>query len=183
MKTYETNPEDPDRERRMVGVSEYEVVADGSTLVAYGLGACVGLAVYDPENAVGGLAHAMLPRRSEGDGTGDGKYVDAAVETMLREAVSAGASYGALEGYVVGGSDLLDLRELPREVSDDNVATARETFADLDVSVEGEDVGGGRGRTVEFDTETGRVAVLTAYDPEPVLLRVGDDGDADAGES
>ncbi|UPV73437.1 chemotaxis protein CheD [Halorussus limi] len=175
MKTYESNPDDPDRERRFVGVSEYEVVGDGSTLAAYGLGACVGLAVYDPENAVGGLAHAMLPRQSEGDGTSEGKYVDAAVETMLREAVSAGASYGALEGYVVGGSDLLDLRELPREVSDDNVATAREAFAELDVPVEGADVGGGRGRTVEFDTGTGRIAVLTAYDPEPILLRVGED--------
>lgn len=178
MKTYEATPDDPDRERRFVGVSEYEVVGDGSTLVAYGLGACVGLAVYDPESAVGGLAHAMLPRQSEGDGTGEGKYVDAAVETMLREAVSAGASYGALEGYVVGGSDLLDLRELPREVGDDNVATAREAFAALDVPVEGADVGGERGRTVEFDTETGRIAVLTAYDPEPILLRVGD-GDAE----
>ncbi|MFC7080778.1 chemotaxis protein CheD [Halorussus caseinilyticus] len=177
METYESDPERPDRERRMVGVSEYEVVADGETLVAYGLGACVGLAVYDPESAVGGLAHAMLPRRSEGDGTGDGKYVDAAVETMLREAVSAGASYTALEGYVVGGSDLLDLRELPREVSDDNVATARRAFAELDVPVEGEDVGGSRGRTVEFDTETGRIAVVTVYDPEPILLREGDGGD------
>ncbi|NHN57943.1 MULTISPECIES: chemotaxis protein CheD [Halorussus] len=176
METYETDLSEPDRERRLVGVSEYEVVADGATLVAYGLGACVGLAVYDPEHGVGGLAHAMLPRQSEGGGTADGKYVDAAVERLLREAVSAGASYAGLEGYVVGGSDLLDLRELPREVGDDNVATAREAFGGLDVPVAGEDVGGGRGRTVEFDTGTGRIAVRTAYDPEPVLLRDGGDG-------
>jgi chemotaxis protein CheD len=175
MKTYESNPDEPDRDRRFVGVSEYEVVSDGETLVAYGLGACVGLAVYDPENGVGGLAHAMLPRQSAGDGTSEGKYVNTAVETMLKEAVSAGASYAALEGYIVGGSDLLDLKELPREVSDDNVATAREEFADLDVPVEGEDVGGSRGRTVEFDTETGELQVVTAYDPEPILLRDGDE--------
>ena len=176
METYETDLAEPDRERRLVGVSEYAVVDDGATLVAYGLGACVGLAVYDPEHAVGGLAHAMLPRRAEGDGTGDGKYVDAAVERLLRDAVSAGASYAALEGYVVGGSDLLDLRELPREVSDDNVATAREAFADLDVPVVDSDVGGGRGRTVEFDTGSGRIAVRTAYDPEPLVLRDGEGG-------
>jgi chemotaxis protein CheD len=171
MKTYEETPDEPDRNRRFVGVSEYEVVADGETLVAYGLGACVGLAIYDPENGVGGLAHSMLPRQSDGDGTSEGKYVDTAVETMLREAVSAGASYAALEGYIVGGSDLLDLQKLPREVSDNNVATAREEFADLDVPVEGEDVGGSRGRTVEFDTGTGEIRVVTAYDPEPTILR------------
>ena len=175
MKTYEGSPDEPDRDRLLVGVSEYEVVSAGETLVAYGLGACVGLAIYDPENGVGGLAHAMLPRQSEGDGTSEGKYVDAAVETMLREAVSAGASYAALEGYIVGGSDLLDLQKLPREVSDNNVNTAREEFADLDVPVEGEDVGGSRGRTVEFDTRTGELRVVTAYDPEPTLLRAGDE--------
>lgn len=174
MKTYGSDAEGPERSQRFVGVSEYEVVGDGTTLVAYGLGACVGLAVYDPENAVGGLAHAMLPRRDDGDGTSDGKYVDAAIESMLRDAVSAGASYGAVEGYVVGGSDLLDLKQLPREVSQNNVAAARETFADLGVPVEGTDVGGNRGRTVEFDVETGRLGVITADDPEPRLLRAAD---------
>lgn len=176
MKTYGQNAEGPDQSRRFVGVSEYEVVSDGETLVAYGLGACVGLAVYDPENAVGGLAHAMLPRQSDGDGTSDGKYVDAAAEAMLREAVSAGASYGAVEGYVVGGSDLLDLTELPREVSEHNVAAARETFDDLGVPVEGSDVGGSRGRTVEFDVEVGELRVITADESESRLLRSEEKG-------
>ncbi|MFC4548827.1 MULTISPECIES: chemotaxis protein CheD [Halorussus] len=170
MKTYASAPDDPERERLFVGVSEYEVVADGTTLVAYGLGACVGLAVHDPENGVGGLARAMLPRRSDGDGTSDAKYVDTAVETLVREAISAGASFGALEGYVVGGGDLLDLKGLPREVSERNVETAREAFADLDVSLSGVAVGGDRGRTVEFDTAAGEVRVITAHDPEPTLL-------------
>lgn len=171
MKTYGRDSSGTNRSRRLVGVSEYEVVADGETLLAYGLGACVGLAIYDPENGVGGLAHAMLPRRSDGDGTSDGKYVDTAVEAMLRDAVSAGASFGAVEGYIVGGSDLLDLKELPREVSENNVAAARETFDSLDVPVEGTDVGGSRGRTVEFDVESGRLRVVTAYDAEPTSLR------------
>ncbi|PSQ48997.1 hypothetical protein BRD15_04420 [Halobacteriales archaeon SW_6_65_15] len=88
---------------------------------------------------------------------------------------SAGTGYGGLEGYVVGGSDLLDLTQLPREVSENNVAAARETFADLDVAVEGTAVGGSRGRTVEFDTATGEVRVITAHDAEPTLLRTADD--------
>lgn len=171
METYERDPDEPNPDRRFVGVSEYEVVGDGTTLIAYGLGACVGLAVYDPEHGVGGLAHSMLPRRSEGQGTSDGKYVDAAVETMLREAVSAGASFGGIEGYVVGGSDLLDLEQLPREVSENNVEAARDAFAELDVPIAGSDVGGSRGRTVEFDTGTGEIRVITAHEEEPTVLR------------
>ena len=173
MKTYERNPAEPDPDRRFVGVSEYEVVADGTTLVAYGLGACVGLAIYDPERAVGGLAHSMLPRRSDGAGTSDGKYVDAAVETMLREAVSAGANFAEVEAYVVGGSDLLDLDDLPREVSRRNVEAAREGFAELDVPVKATDVGGSHGRTVEFDTGTGELRVITAAEDGGTVLRDG----------
>lgn len=175
MKTYRRVPDEPDHGRLFVDISEYEVVGDGTTLIAYGLGACVGLAIYDPESDVGGLARAMLPRRSDGAGTGDGKYVDAAVETMVRDAISAGAGYGALEGYVVGGGDLLDLRQLPREVSENNVAAAREAFANLDVPVAGTAVGGDHGRTVEFDTGTGEIRIITAHDPEPKVLRPGDD--------
>jgi chemotaxis protein CheD len=174
VKTYQRIPDEPDHERLFVDVSEYEVVDDGTTLVAYGLGACVGLAIYDPENDVGGLARAMLPRQSDGAGTSDAKYADTAVETMVRDAISAGAGYGTLEGYVVGGSDLLDLKQLPREVSENNVAAAREEFGNLDIPVEGTSVGGSRGRTVEFDTESGEIRVITAHASEPTLLRTGE---------
>ena len=177
VKTYQNVPDEPDHKRLFVNISEYEVVDDGTTLVAYGLGACVGLAVYDPETDVGGLARAMLPRQSDGDGTSDGKYVDTAVETMVRDAISAGAGYGSLEGYVVGGGDLLDLQQLPREVSENNVAAARETFADLDVPVKRTSVGGSRGKTVEFDTETGEIRIITAHAPEPTLLRTAENGE------
>jgi chemotaxis receptor (MCP) glutamine deamidase CheD len=60
-------------------------------------------------------------------------------------------------------------------VSENNVVAARETFADLDVTVEGTAVGGTRGRTVEFDTATGEIRVITAHEPDPALLRSADD--------
>lgn len=178
MKTYRRLPDEPNHGRLFVDISEYEVVGDGTTLIAYGLGACVGLAIYDSESGVGGLARAMLPRRSDGAGTSDGKYVDAAVETMVRGAISAGAGFGTLEGYVVGGGDLLDLQQLPREVSENNVAAAREAFANLDVPVMGTSVGGSHGRTVEFDTRTGEMRIITAHAPEPTLLRTGEASEA-----
>lgn len=174
MKTYQQTPDEPEQRRLFIDIAEYEVVADGTTLVAYGLGACVGVAIYDPEATIGGLGRAMLPRQADGTGTSDGKYVDTAVETMLREAISAGASYGSVEGYIVGGSDLLDLANLPREVSENNIAAARDAFADLDVPIAGTAVGGQQGRTVEFETDTGELRVITADDSPPTILRASD---------
>lgn len=169
MKTYRSEPDEPGRDRLFVGVAEYEVAADGETLVAYGLGACVGVLLYDP-TGVGGLAHAMLPRRTDGS-TSDAKFVETAVEALLRDAVAAGAAIDRLEGYVCGGAEVFDLPDLPSDVIARNVAVAREELDRLDVPVAGTAVGGDRGRTVELDAATGEIRVLTAHDSTPTVLR------------
>ncbi|MFC7047373.1 chemotaxis protein CheD [Halobacteriaceae archaeon GCM10025711] len=170
MKTYQRDPSVPERERLFVGVSEWDVASAGQTLVAYGLGACVAVVLYDPEARVGGLAHPMLPRQDEADSTNESKFVDPAVEHLLRETLAAGATYGSVEGYVVGGADLIDLPELPREVSERNAEVALAELDRLGVPVAGTDVGGTHGRTVELDVGTGALRVSTAAG-EPTLLR------------
>ena len=170
MKTYRSEPDDPDRDRLFVGVAEYEVAGDGETLVAYGLGACVGVLLYDP-TGIGGLAHAMLPRRTGDDSTSEAKFVETAVEALLRDTVAAGAAIDRLEGYVCGGAEVFDLHELPSDVIERNVAVAREELDRLGVPVAGTAVGGERGRTVELDTATGEIRILTAHDPDPTVLR------------
>lgn len=160
MKTYDTIPGSTERDRLLVGVSEYSVVNGGETLVAYGLGACVAVALYDPAG-VGGLAHAMLPRRTDGAGAADGKYVDAAIHAMLREMIEAGAGYGTVDARIVGGADIFQLEGLSAGAGGRNVAAAREELDGLDVPVVAEEVGGGRGRRVEFDTASGELLVRT----------------------
>ena len=174
MKTYRSQPDDMDRSRLFVGVGEYDVAADGETLVAYGLGACVGIALYDPIG-IGGLARARLPHRTDDAGTNEAKFVETAVEAMLRDVVAAGAAYGRLEGYVVGGAEVFDLAELPSDTIERNVAVARKELQRLGVPVAGTAVGGDRGRTVEFDVGTGKLQVITAHDPDPTLLRQPED--------
>lgn len=170
MKTYDDVAESADRERVLVGVAEYQTAHDGETLAAYGLGACLGVALVDRDHGVGGLAHAMLPREGEGATATPGKFVGPAVERLLRAVVDAGAALGSVDAVLVGGGDLLDLQALPRDVGERNVAAARERLAELDVSIAAEDVGGGHGRTVELDTGTGIVNVFTAEQPVPTIL-------------
>lgn len=165
MKTFdfETDTEEVPRERRLVGVSEYHVTSEGETLVAYGLGACVAIALSDTESGVGALAHTLLPRQAEGHDSSSGKYVDAAIQTMLREMVEAGAGYTSVEARLVGGADIFELKALGKGVGEKNVAVAREELARLDVPIVGEATGGDHGRTVEFDTATGTLEITTAH--------------------
>ncbi|WP_410765576.1 chemotaxis protein CheD [Haloferax sp. DFSO60] len=172
MKTFDSNPveEEQTRERHLVGVSGYHVTDDGETLVAYGLGACVAIVLWDTESGVGALAHTLLPRQDKGLGASPGKYVDAAIQTMLREMVEAGAGYSSIEARLVGGADIFELKALGKGIGEKNLAVAREELARLDVPIVAEATGGDHGRTVEFDTETGTLEISTAHTDETELL-------------
>ncbi len=170
MKTFKSEPAEPDLDRVLVGVSEYRVADGDETLIAYGLGACVGVALYDADNGVGGLAHTLLPKQGDDAEGPDGKYVDSAVETMLREMVSKGATYGNVEAWLVGGGEIFDLQDLAKGVGTHNVEVARAELEGLDVPIRAEAVGGSHGRTVEFDVSTGELRVITAHENEPTIL-------------
>ena len=46
----------------IVGVADMKVSnRTDDTIVTYSLGSCIGLAIYDPQTAVGGMLHYMLP--------------------------------------------------------------------------------------------------------------------------
>lgn len=160
MKTYGTLPDTEEDDWLLVRVSEYGVADGGETLIAHGLGACVAVALYAPAG-VGGLAHAMLPRKADGAGTADGKFVDTAIHAMLREIIETGAGYGTVEARIVGGADIFHLDGLASDVGRRNVEAARDELETLGVPIVGEDVGGGRGRRVEFDTASGDLEVHT----------------------
>lgn len=161
-----------DRERRVVGVANYVVSDDGQTLVAYGLGSCVAVGLYDPANGIGALAHVMLPRQPSAATNPPGKYADTTVRAMLEALIEAGGSYASVEGWVVGGADIFPLADLdlPEGIGRRTAAVARETLAALDVQVVDETVGGEEGRTVVYDTSTGEYRVYDSDDADPLVV-------------
>lgn len=163
MNTYEVGRNDSDR--MLVGVAEFEAATDG-TLVAYGLGACVGVVLVDRNAGVAGLAHTMLPRAAEVEtrAAPAGKFVDTSVEALLRSVVQTGATYGDVKACLVGGADLFDLEALPNDTGARSVDAAREELASLEVPVAATATGDRFGRTVEVDVATGTVTVSTAAD-------------------
>ena len=51
-----------------------------------------------------------------------------------------------------------------------NAKSARDVLIDLQIPLLAEDVGGNRGRTVEFDLATGTMIVYSAHDQERKVL-------------
>ena len=78
------------------------------TLVAYGLGSCVGLSAWDPVSRVGGLAHFMLPA---GDDAGGGpvKFVDGGFERFVRTFAQHGGHARRAHFKAAGGASMLTM--------------------------------------------------------------------------
>ncbi|AGN00001.1 chemotaxis protein [Salinarchaeum sp. Harcht-Bsk1] len=163
MKTYGSEPGAPTPQQVQVGISEFVVTDADTTLKSYGLGSCLGVALYDPEAQVGGLAHVMLPSGDEaGDATNPGKFADTAIRAMLRRMVEEGATYTDVEAKIAGGSDMFEFKSFGEGVGNRNVEAARAELEKLGVPLVAEDVGGEKGRTVEFNATTGVLRITVA---------------------
>ncbi len=129
------------------------------------LGSCVGVTFWSPRLGIGALCHAVLPRRpreisSESKIMEGYRYVDFCIAHLARQLEQLGASRAELQVKVFGGADVLPLRSEPtsREtVGRQNWRTAIEILEEEGLDVFASDVGGTRGRTIQFHTGTGEV--------------------------
>jgi chemotaxis protein CheD len=156
-----------------VGIAEMRIARAPSVLKAYGLGSCLAIALYDPGECIGGLVHCLLPQRRSNDPlNGAAKYVDAAIRLMVEDLRRGGADPNRLQAKVAGGANMFETEfvTLINSIGVRNARSARETLLVLGIPLVSEEVGGNRGRTVEFDLATGRVLVYCARDERTVVL-------------
>ena len=151
----------------VVGLGEAKVLkADDNVddaLVAYGLGSCVALCLWDPASRVAGMAHVVLPG-TDPNGTPNAKFARSALPALvsLMQAQGAGKDARRFVAKLAGGAQVLKLGgsgTLPR-VGDQNARAVQEVLAEAGVTVQAHDLGGSKGRSVWFDPrERGQVRV------------------------
>lgn len=145
----------------VVGIAEIKTARDPDRLTAFGLGSCVGVALYDRASKIGGLAHAMLPSsRFHSDAPIPGKFADTAIDSLLKALLEEGADLAGLEAKLVGGANMFAAivnQAVP--IGMRNVTAAREKLMEKGIPVTGEEVGGTQGRTVVFSLADGKIEV------------------------
>lgn len=142
----------------LVGIGEFRV-AKGAVLKTIGLGSCIGIALYDPLVKVGGLAHVMLPRSSNGTKR-SAKYADHAVEMMLEAMERVGVERRRVVAKMAGGAQIFKHMTMDvLRIGDRNVEVIKSVLDEFGVRLVAQDVGGNQGRTVYFFTEDGRMLV------------------------
>lgn len=151
-------------ERQRVGIAEISIARAPGLLVAYGLGSCLGIALYDYQQNLGGLAHTLLPAPHGKEVVArKAKFVATAIESMVQDLCGLGAGSERLTAKIVGGANMFEpLQPAVRDgIGSRNIMAAREALAEMQIPLVAEDVGGNFGRTMEFDLDTGQVRVRT----------------------
>lgn len=151
--------------QRVVGIAELHVSADPSeTLVAYSLGSCIGLAIYDPEVRVGGMLHFMLPDSSLDLPKASVKpamFADTGIPRLFKEAYALGLEKWRARVVVAGAAQILDESGY-FNIGKRNFAAVRRILWRNSVLIDIEDVGGRMNRTLFLEIGTGRTWLKTA---------------------
>ena len=157
----------------MVGMAEVKTTAKmDDTLMALGLGSCVGVCAFDAQAGIAGLAHIVLPD-SGGSAETPGKFADTAVPQLLEQMARLGANVSRIRVALAGGAQLFAFKGGPRlEIGQRNAEAVSAQLRQRNIPVVATDLGGSSGRTVHL-MPNGRVRVKTIGQGERELTCLG----------
>jgi chemotaxis protein CheD len=141
----------------------YITVAHPEEAITTVLGSCIAACIRDPEAAIGGMNHFMLPEEAPG-GRADWReavglatrYGSYAMESLINGLLKLGARRERLEVKLFGGGQVLDM-DLP--VGRRNIDFAHRWLATEGLIVAAQDVGGNSPRRIVYFPATGAVKV------------------------
>lgn len=162
---------------RAVSLGELVISADISdVIVAYGLGSCVGIALYDPQRKTGGLAHVMLPDAPVGAGIlpqHPAKFASNGVQAFLHMMEQNGCTRSRLVCKIAGGAQMIAHAQKGGvdmfRIGERNTAVVQSELRRLGIRVVASDTGGSVGRTMQLFVATGRVTLRAVGQPEREL--------------
>lgn len=164
-------------EDSIVGIGEVAVAHNPKSLNAIGLGSCIGVALYDSENHIGGLAHVMLPSSKEYSGKIDKertitnltRYADVAIPYTVDEMVKIGAKKQNIRAKIAGGAQMFPgLQNDLVKVGDKNILAVKEVLKQQNIPLDAEDVGGNCGRSLKFDIANQKLKVKTIKEEKEI---------------
>ena len=144
----------------MIGIGEYRVGA--LRMASIGLGSCIGLTLYSPEQKIGAMVHIMLPE-SSGRTDRPGKYADTAIPLLLEELAARSVRKSTLVARMAGGATMFEAFSASMNIGQRNIEKVRSLLQQQNLRLVSEDVGGKMGRSVYFTPqENGKVIVRLA---------------------
>ena len=158
------------------------VVSDNpqDVLVAYGVGSCVAICLYDPDIGVGGMLHALLPAAStEKARAHPAKFVDQGLPLLINALQGLGGEPSRMVAQLCGGAQVLDTPGFDKKllsIGERNVRAAVKGLEVAGVRQNGRATGGKVGRTVRLYIADGQVTLRSLGQGETPINEHEDDG-------
>lgn len=141
-----------------VGIAELKVSKHPGVLTTYGLGSCLGIALFDTQINIIGLAHVMLPNSNDSKNESNlYKYSDTAIIKLVEKMIKGGANKKNIIAKLAGGAKMFE--NLSINIGDKNIIASKKVLNFLNIPVISEDVGGNFARTIELHSEDGRLTI------------------------
>ncbi|MDO5572776.1 MAG: chemotaxis protein CheD [bacterium] len=141
-----------------VGMADLKLCKSPDGITTLGLGSCVGIALRDPVNKIGGLAHIMLPDSTKiQNNSSIPKFADTGIQELVNQMVRAGAVQSRIVAKIAGGAQMFSFQNKSELVAigERNVEATKKKLQELRIRILAQDTGESYGRTVEFFPETG----------------------------
>ena len=146
-----------------IRMGEMSVATDGKDLRTL-LGSCIGLALYDRRQKIGGLAHIVLPT-ARGKTDRPGKFVDTAVPGLIESMKELATGELKLTAKLAGGASMFSTT-VAAKIGLQNIASCENLLGELGIPIIARHCGGEQGRRMTFDTTDGRVVIeIVGRDP------------------
>lgn len=153
-----------------VGIAEGKIICSPGILVAYALGSCVGVCLYDSRAKLAGMVHILLPSQDCAiHRENKYKFADTGIALLVDEMEKRGAKRSRITAKLAGGAELFPTIEKDMNIGSRNVSAAKEWLKKQRIPVMAEDTGNSYGRTVSFSAQTGEMTVKTVRNQLKVL--------------
>lgn len=154
------------QEMIVVNMADLKLARGKQKLITRDLGSCVAVAMRDPEKAIGGLLHVMLPECSDPENTGVEtypKYADTGIDFMIKQMVLAGASKNRLTAKLAGAAHMVKTEFVPisEDLSSRNLEAVKRRLAKYQIPIVAMEVEGEYPRTVVFEPKSGIFQIKT----------------------
>ena len=145
-----------------VGIADCKIGSSPQQIITIGLGSCVGIAIFDYQKKIGGLAHIMLPDSTQFSNISNKyKFANLAIPQLVEGLVALGANKKRLQAKIAGGASMFNFsdKSMVMDIGKRNIEAVKDALGKECIPVIAQNVGGNKGRSIRFDTETGFISV------------------------
>lgn len=144
-----------------------EIINDETAELKTFVGSCVAICLFDLASKVAGMAHVMLPKKSDGvkfaAKNDAGKYADEALSYMVSGMIQKGADPQRIKAKMAGGATIFahESETSLFNVGPRNIAFLKQILKENNIPLVSEDTGENFGRWVRFNLHSGEMLVTS----------------------